>query len=248
MLKELRYRFRHDHCWLQETTERFPSITLVISSIYEVEGDIHIDVTVHSPDAATIQRAEGLWRADPRIKKVARLYEGPRGVRFHVGYHGDHSVYRYILQNTPISLGSISIAAGVEHYTVVGEAEDVQRLVAVMSQKGDLKVDSVKSLTEVPHETRNAEAAKDSLVEALTDKQLEAILTAYAAGYYRWPRTVSASRLAEQMDRSSSAFLAHLRQGEAKMLELTVRRLLAEDPGRLEAVQARLGLRVTPSV
>lgn len=240
MLKELRYRFRHQNCWLQETTERHPGLTLVVSGIYEVEKEIHVDLTIHAPDSATIDKAEKEWRADPRITKVSRLYDGPRGVRFSVRYPDEHSIYPYILQNTPISLGSISMAAGTEHYTVLGEAEDVQRLVAVLATKGEVKVESVKSLDQVPGTPAPRTDERAGLLEVLTDKQLEALLSAYAGGYYRWPRTVSASKLAEQLDRSSSAFLAHLRQAEAKVLELAVLRLLDEDPGRLDAVQERL--------
>lgn len=239
MLKELRYRFRHDHCWLQQTTERYPSLTLVVSSIYDSKSEVHVDLTVHGPDADAIEAAEKAWREDPRIRKVSRLFAGPRGIRYHVSYEDTHSILPDIMLHTPISLGTISIAAGTEHYTVVGEAEDIQRLIAVLAEKGDVKVESIKSMDEFPA----APPAKDpqsSLLDSLTDKQLEALLVAFTEGYYRWPRTVSASTLALRMERSSSAFLAHLRQAESKVLEKAVEQLVGEDPGRLEAIQARL--------
>ncbi len=54
MLKELRFRFRHDGCWLQETTEKHPDVMLVASAIYLADGVVHMNVTVHAPHAATV--------------------------------------------------------------------------------------------------------------------------------------------------------------------------------------------------
>ena len=43
MLREVRYEYQHGNCWLQETTEQFSTLTLVVSSVYMTGDQIHVD-------------------------------------------------------------------------------------------------------------------------------------------------------------------------------------------------------------
>ncbi|MBI2077517.1 MAG: helix-turn-helix domain-containing protein [Euryarchaeota archaeon] len=238
MLKEIRFQFRHKGCWLQETTERYPSVTLVISSVYQVDEDIHIDLFVHAPSRTLIDGALQSWSRDKRIHKISKLYEGPRGVRFHVSYSAKQSIYPHIIHHTPISLGAISMANGTEYYSILGEADDVQQLLAVLGKEGTVEVQSIKNLQEVP-ETPHTDFA-GALTSGLTDKQMEALLFAHSQGYYNWPRVLSASDLATMLGLSSAAYLDHLRRAESKSVNAVVQNLQALDPARFEAVKARI--------
>lgn len=53
----------------------------------------------------------------------------------------------------------------------------------------------------------------------LTEKQRAALEAAYAAGYYQWPREVTAEELAESMGISSSTLHQHLRYGVQSLAE-----------------------------
>lgn len=238
MLKEVRFTFRHQNCWLQETTERFPSVTLVISSVYQVDEDIHIDLFVHAPTRQAIEVAWNDWTRDKRIRKISKLYEGPRGMRFHVAYDSKHSVYPHTIHHTPISLGAISMASGIEYYSILGTADDIQDLMGVLSKEGTVQVQSIKNLQEVP-ETPQPDSGT-SVLGNLTDKQIEALIFAHAKGYYNWPRVLSASDLAAKLGLSSAAFLDHLRRAEAKALDSIIQNLKTLDPARFEAIKARL--------
>lgn len=238
MLKEIRFTFRHDGCWLLETTQRYPSVTLVVSSIYQVEQDIHVDMFVHAPNRGTIDSAFRDWSTDKRIKKISKLYDGPKGVRFHVSYSAKQSIYPNIIHHTPLSLGAISFAGGIEYYSILGEAEDVQQLLGVLGKDGKVEVQSIKNLTEVP-EAKNADLDAQVL-GGLTDKQVEALIFAHSRGYYNWPRVLSASDLAEMLGLSSAAFLDHLRRAEARAVDAVVKNLKSIDPARVEAIKARL--------
>lgn len=248
MLKEVRFAFRHDDCWLQEATERHPGVTLVISSIYMVEGDVHIDLTVHAPDRATVDELREAWEADDRIHRITEIYAGPRGTRFHVGYTSEHSIYPHLIHHTPIAMGAVRMAAGTEHYSIVGEAEDVEGLVRTLSDEGEVEVESVRELRDVP-EAGSGGAAGDlagdregplaEALDGLTDKQVDALLLAHGEGYYKWPRKRSASDLADELGLSVSAFLDHLRQAEGKVLDAVVSDLAARDPARVSAVRGR---------
>jgi PAS domain S-box-containing protein len=63
------------------------------------------------------------------------------------------------------------------------------------------------------------------LRERLTDRQHEALSTAYAAGYFEWPRDASGEAVAERLDITQPTFNKHLRLAERTAFEL----LLDED-------------------
>ena len=52
-------------------------------------------------------------------------------------------------------------------------------------------------------------------VDALTDRQREALQVAYRAGYYAWPRESTAEEIAETLDIAPATLHAHLRKAEA---------------------------------
>lgn len=236
MLKEVRFRYQHEGCWLQETTERHPSVMLVASSVYLNGAEVHMNVTVHAPDAAAVQQAAAEWKRDKRIKKVTQLSDGPRGVRFHVAYSSPHSIYGHILQHTPVALGSIRFANGVEHYQITGESPELQDLLKVLGEKGKVEVLSIREA----HDVESEEAAGGpSPTAGLTDKQIEALVLAHQEGYYQWPRVRSASELAQHLGLSSSAFLDHLRHAEAKLIGSIMGDLALREPGRIEAIRSR---------
>lgn len=241
VLKELRFRFRHDGCWLQETTEKHPAVMLVASAIYMSGPEVHMNVTVHAPDAATVAAATAQWRRDPRIKKVTQISDGARGARFHVAYSQPHSIYGHILEHTPVALGAIRFAQGAEHYQITGESPDLQDLLQTLSKRGTVEVQSIREVQDV-----DAEPAGAGPTTGLTDKQVEALVLAYVEGYYQWPRSSSASDLAGHLGLSSSAFLDHLRHAEAKLIGSVMADLALREPGRIDAIRNRL--RAAPKV
>ncbi|ELZ42235.1 Bacterio-opsin activator HTH domain-containing protein [Halorubrum saccharovorum DSM 1137] len=63
-----------------------------------------------------------------------------------------------------------------------------------------------------------------ALDDDLTDRQRDIIETAHEAGYYDWPREVTAEELAERFDISPPTFHQHLRTAEQKLIAMTLRR------------------------
>ena len=61
-----------------------------------------------------------------------------------------------------------------------------------------------------------------ALRERCTDRQYEALVSAYHSGYYEWPRLTTAGELAERNGVSSPTFQYHLRAGERKLLDIVV--------------------------
>lgn len=54
--------------------------------------------------------------------------------------------------------------------------------------------------------------------EELTDRQLEAVETAYSAGYFEWPRDATAEDVADDLDIASPTFHNHLRKAQNALL------------------------------
>ncbi len=238
VLKEVRFRFRHDGCWLQETTKRYPGIMLVVSSAYVAGKDVVVTATVHASDRETIDRAEADWRAHPSIRSVSRVQDGPRGTRFHVRYSTPSSIFHHILEHAPVSIGTIRVADNTEHYQLLGHPEDIQDLLVVLAQKGTLEVQSVRETDTIDEPEASPELGAPWWT-TLTDKQLEALVLAFLGGYYQWPRDRSAGALAEDAGLSGSAFLDHLRHAESKVMAAMIEDMRLREPGLFEAIQAR---------
>lgn len=60
-------------------------------------------------------------------------------------------------------------------------------------------------------------AFRATLAESLTDRQLEALRTAYASDYFAWPRESTAEECAEALGISQPTFTQHLRAAQAKL-------------------------------
>jgi len=70
-------------------------------------------------------------------------------------------------------------------------------------------------------------AFRAALADQLTDRQFEAIRTAYAGGYFSWPRESSAEECASALGITQPTFNEHLRVGQEKL----VRALFDADSG-----------------
>lgn len=67
--------------------------------------------------------------------------------------------------------------------------------------------------------TVTANAVRNDLLSDLTDRQLQALRTAYAAGYFDWPRETTTDTIADELDIATSTFSQHLRIAERKLLD-----------------------------
>jgi hypothetical protein len=68
----------------------------------------------------------------------------------------------------------------------------------------------------------SVDAKAESLLSKLTPKQRQAILTAYALGYYDVPRRISSEDLAKHLNADKSTVVEHLRKAERKLIDRIV--------------------------
>jgi len=65
--------------------------------------------------------------------------------------------------------------------------------------------------------TRSSGPLDARLEDRLTDRQLEALQTAYYSGFFEWPRESTGEDLAETLDVSPPTYHYHLRAAERKL-------------------------------
>ena len=63
-----------------------------------------------------------------------------------------------------------------------------------------------------------AKFSLDSPLSVLTEKQKNVLITAYKLGYYDVPRKISSEQLSKKLNLHSSAFVAHRRKAEKRLL------------------------------
>jgi predicted DNA binding protein len=93
--------------------------------------------------------------------------------------------------------------------------EDIRRIVDALSREYDA---DVLAKREREHDVTTAGEFRDELSEELTDRQENALRTAFFADYFESPRGSSAQEVAEALDITGPTLLHHLRAGQRKLL------------------------------
>ncbi|QLH80759.1 PAS domain S-box protein [Halosimplex pelagicum] len=105
---------------------------------------------------------------------------------------------------------------GVEAVVDVSAATDVRAFVEMLGET----YPSVELMTRrTVDRSGDRERRAGSAFEALTDRQLEVLRTAYYAGFFEWPRTSTGEDVAEMLDVSQPTVNRHLRVGQQRLLD-----------------------------
>ncbi|ELZ28795.1 PAS sensor protein [Halosimplex carlsbadense 2-9-1] len=105
---------------------------------------------------------------------------------------------------------------GIEAVVDVSAATDVRAFVEMLGETHP----SVELTTRrTVDRSDDRERRSGSAFEALTDRQLEVLRTAYYAGFFEWPRTSTGEDVAEMLDVSQPTVNRHLRVGQQRLLD-----------------------------
>lgn len=212
----MRFAYRHSGCWLQETSERHPDVTLFVSAMYVSKATVHIQLVVRCGNANEMGQVIDEWRGDPRVRSVTAISMAPWGGRFQAEYLTEGSTVPVILHHRPVSVGTVRVARGSEFYAIVGAADETAALLSELSRIGELRILRSHKLESTPDELGLGPELE--WAQALTPRQRDAMLRAHREGYYEWPRRHSVSAIAQQHGLAASTFLDSLRRGESKVL------------------------------
>lgn len=110
------------------------------------------------------------------------------------------------------------------HLTIVGEGADLRSMLEALPESIDTEIDGIGD-----YDRRHG-----TIAGHLTDRQLQAVATAVALGYYDVPRTASLADVADVLDCAESTASNHLRKATADVMTRLVDRYapVAYSPNR----------------
>ncbi|WP_135662005.1 bacterio-opsin activator domain-containing protein [Halorhabdus rudnickae] len=135
-------------------------------------------------------------------------------------------VLELVAQGAPFVDALATYGAAIESVSI-GQSGVQLRFRVGTEQNGRAIVEELEAIYEsvellAYHETENEatspQAFRAAVESDLTDRQLTALRTAYASGFFEWPRESDGDDLADAMDVVPSTYYQHLRSAEKKLV------------------------------
>lgn len=193
----------------------------------ELDADATLERLSRSPDGRLVAYATLTGCDRTAVESAVEDVPAVADAAF-VCDHDDGGLFRLDLADACIESTLVDHGGVVTGQTV----EDGQgRLTVEFPQRTDVRslVESVTAdhegidlLARREHErpARTEQEVRSQLESELTDRQLEALRTAYVGGFFEWPRENTGEEIAELMGVSQTTFLQHLRTAQRKTLSL----------------------------
>ncbi|TFG07146.1 hypothetical protein EU522_01000, partial [Candidatus Thorarchaeota archaeon] len=143
------------------------------------------------------------------IEEVKVTYKSPEAYWTRVVHRMESdSIYETILKNDCMTRLPVTIQSGIQHHVVLAPSNE---LLKKLLRELKLKFISAKLVQIRSNPTSPFESI-------LTDKQKAAFLLAFQEGYYRMPRRVYISELAERLGIKRVAMQERLRRAEFRIM------------------------------
>ena len=221
--RQVELKLWHPGCWTLEVTDGHPATHIIEKSLYisddRIKGDF---VLVSEGDVAleTFIVAIGDHRVVDGVTVLKRTDERARVL---VVYERASSIVPEIVNSEFMPIEPVHITEGFEYWTVLVHADKLEEVFRELEDEYDVELQSI-------HEAAPANSVEfadviDRVYDQLSPRQIECLFEASDAGYYNWPREISATDVADLLGVSSPTFLEHLRKGEQKALDLVLEEL-----------------------
>jgi len=202
-----------------DLTRRFPSSSIFIWC--NRENDV-IEVVVRNPEDYPVVLEE--IRGHPIMDVIEEMADDHR---LYLNVHQCHcmkqnTIVRHIGKLDILNIFPNMIENGwVYHRLVVFRHEDLEELLTRFENQGWF----YKILRKVPFDGFVASSltlSADALFSGLTEKQMDAILTAHRYGYYNLPRDADVQAIATKVNVPRTTFQEHLMKAENKLVAALV--------------------------
>jgi len=131
---------------------------------------------------------------------------------------GPGTVQNYLKDPTLLLIPPIAYEKGWEHLRLIGfRHESVKKLLGKLGEDG-FEVEILRKKPFDGYIASSLTLTTDALFSGLTEKQVHALLTAYAQGYFRFPRGADLQTIASKEKISRTTFLEHLKKAENKII------------------------------
>jgi len=196
-----------------KATEDNPSVQL-----YQWCNDTHdiIELVLQKPEDYRNIR-------DSFSKSVEIVDEIDDGANMHVitrmcACGGPGTVSSYLNDPSLLMIPPIAYEKGWEYFRVIAfRHEGIAKLLADLRDAG-FKVEVLRKIPFDGYLASSLTLSTDTLFSGLTGKQMDALLTAYAQGYFRFPRGSDLQTIASKEKISRTTFLEHLKKAENKLI------------------------------
>lgn len=208
-LRHVTFRVRHD-CPLAQVSLEVPGVRLTVWSGHRVEV-LEVEAT-----KATWDKVVDAARRHANVKRVFPSATGGLIVA-EVTVDDKRSISRTLEAHQCLWLQPLVLADGWEHYDAISFGPSEQEALDALAKHGTTRVVQRRSIA--PQDlTAALFLSLRPVLDAPTDKQAEALVSAGKAGYYRSPREVTTAEVAAGLGLGRSAFEERLRGGENRVL------------------------------
>lgn len=215
-LRQVRLDLWHPGCWTTAVTEALSDTHVVERSLYPADDRVKGDFTLVSTGSVSMDRFVAAIDDEPAVEQVTVLERSADRARVVVTYRREHSIVPAVVNAGVMPVEPLHVTDGVEHWTVLVDGDDFPELLSTVREEGEAEL---RAIEQVDAGERGAFADPVDLVhDELSARQRECLFEARAAGYYEWPREVTADDIADDLGVSGPTLLDHLRRGEQTVL------------------------------
>ncbi|MHA2395430.1 MAG: helix-turn-helix domain-containing protein [Candidatus Thorarchaeota archaeon] len=157
------------------------------------------------------------------LKAVEIVDEIHNGANTHVitqmcSCGGPDTVQGYLGDPNLLLIPPIAYENGWEHLRLIAfRHENIKKLLSKLKDDG-FEVEILRKKPFDGYIASSLTLTTDALFSGLTEKQVHALLTAFAQGYFRYPRGSDLQTIASKEKVSRTTFLEHLKKAENKII------------------------------
>lgn len=215
--KQVRLSLWHPGCWTLGVTDEHDGIHIIEKSLYTADDVIKGDFVLVARGPAAVEDVVETIDGYGGVNDVAILKQSEGRARIVVNYARESSIVPEIVNSDFMPIEPVHITGGEEYWTVLVRASVLPDVIEQMEADYDVEMNSITKVD--PKESIAFTDLVDRIHDDLSPRQRELMFEARQAGYYNWPREVSANDVAGGTDISASTFLEHIRRGEQKILQ-----------------------------
>lgn len=131
---------------------------------------------------------------------------------------GPGTVNSYLTDPSLLVIPPVVYNNGWEYFRIVAfRHKGITKLMSDLQNAG-FKVEILRKIPFDGYIASSLTLSTDTLFSGLTDKQMDALLTAYAQGYFRFPRGSDLQTIASKEKIGRTTFLEHLKKAENKII------------------------------
>ena len=211
-LFEVVFRVKYDHP-LSKITENNPFV-----KIYHWCNDHHDIMEL------ILQRQEQYHQIREDFTKVVEIVdEIHNGGNTHIitrmcDCAGPNTVTSYLGDPSLLVIPPIAYENGWEYFRLIAFKHDKAKNFLARLRNDGFNVEILRKIPFDGYIASSLALTTDALFSGLTEKQMDALLTAFAQGYFRYPRGSDLQTIASKEEISRTTFLEHLKKAENKII------------------------------